>query len=362
MTGRDPALERGVLGGLAAFRAVAWAWMLVVLVVSRVELSHPAAAVAVAVVVGALTVVLGLAARHRPRLLLHPVTVIVEVTVGAGLLVADGWVYGGPHRVSLGSAWPIAGVLSAGVVAGPVAGAAAGVVLGLGRLGGTRIDDLPSPGVLSLLSSTFLFALAGAAAGLVMERLRRAEDQIAAARAREEVARTLHDGVLQTLAVVQRRSADADLADLARTQERELRQFLFGVDRPPGDLLTELRGVAARAEARLGVAVAVAAVEAPTGLAVAVVQATSGAVGEAITNAAKHGAASRVVVFVEPAEDDRSVTVSIDDDGCGFDPATTTEGVGLSRSIRGRITDVGGQVDVSSTPGRGAAIRLRLPV
>lgn len=360
MARRDSALERGVLGGLAAFRAVAWAWMLVVLVVSRVELRHPVGAVAAGAGAGVLTVALALAARSRPRLL-HPVTVVVEVAAGVGLLAADGWVYGGPHRVSLGSAWPIAGVLSAGVVAGPVGGAAAGVALGLGRLAATAIDDLPSPGVLSLLSTTFLFALAGAAAGVVMDRLRRAEDQIAAARAREEVARTLHDGVLQTLAVVQRRSTDGELADLARTQERELRDFLFGVDRPPGDLLTELRGVTARAEARLGVGVEVAAVGAPRSLTGPVVQAASGAVGEAITNAAKHGGASRVVVFVDLADDDRSVTVSIDDDGVGFDPATTDEGVGLSRSIRGRIADVGGHVEVSSAPGRGTAVRLHLP-
>ena len=348
-----------MLGGLAAFRAVAWAWMVVVLVVSRVELTHPSGAVAAATGALALTVALGLAARHRPDLLLHPVAVIVEVATGAGLLVADGWVYGGPHRVSLGSAWPIAGVLSAGVVTGPVGGAAAGAVIGLGRLGGTALDDVASPGTLSLLSTTFLYALAGGAGGLVMGRLRRAEDQIAAARAREEVARTLHDGVLQTLAVVQRRSPDPELADLARTQERELREFLFGVDRPPGDLLTELRGVAARAEARLGLKVEVTAVDELGPLPAATVQAFTGAVGEAVTNAAKHGGAGRVVVLVEPDDEgDAAVFVTVNDDGCGFDATTTEEGVGLSRSIRGRIADVGGRVEIATAPGRGTEVRL----
>ena len=46
---------------------------------------------------------------------------------------------------------------------------------------------------------------------LAMQRLREASTQISAARAREEMAATLHDGVLQTLAVIQRRSDDVEL-------------------------------------------------------------------------------------------------------------------------------------------------------
>ncbi|HMJ75063.1 MAG TPA: ATP-binding protein [Iamia sp.] len=362
MERRVTPLERGVLGGQALFRYVTWAWMGVVIYVSRRELAHPYAAVVLCAVTAAASLALGAASRWRPALLFQPAVVAAEVGLGTGLLVADGWVYGGPHRVSLGSAWPISGALAAGIVAGPYGGIAAGTVIGLGRWGGTHLDDMGSPGLLSLLSTTFLYALAGGAAGLVMRRLQQATDEIAASRAREEVARTLHDGVLQTLAVVQRRSTDSELATLARTQERELREFLFGIDRVQGSLLAELRHVAATATARHGMDVEVTAVDDPGVLADDVVRAVAGAVGEALTNAAKHGAARRAVVFVDPDEDAGHVQISVDDDGAGFDVDEVAEGVGLGRSIRGRVTEVGGRVRVRSTPGRGTEVRLTLPI
>lgn len=44
---------------------------------------------------------------------------------------------------------------------------------------------------------------------------------------------------------------------------------------------------------------------------------------------------------------------SVKDDGVGFDPATTAEGIGLSRSIRARVAEVGGRVEGSQHPGPG---------
>ncbi len=349
-----------MLGGLAVFRGVAWVWMAVVLYVSRDELRHPGAAWTLCALALGVTLAAGAASRTRPDLLLRPAAVVVEVAVAAGILLADGWVYGGPHRQTLGSAWPVASVLSAGVAGGPVGGIAAGLACALGRYAGTYLDQRGSPGLLSLLSTAVTFALAGGAAGLVIRRLQQAQDQIAAARAREEVARTLHDGVLQTLAVVQRRSTDAELASLARTQERELREYLFGVDRAPGDLLTELRHVATAATGRHGLDVELTVVDDPGPMPSPAVTALVGAVGEALTNAAKHGHADRAVVFVDPGDDD--VTVSVNDDGAGFDVAQVREGVGLSRSIRGRIDEVGGTVVVDSHPGRGTEVTLVVPV
>ena len=195
-----------------------------------------------------------------------------------------------------------------------------------------------------------------------MALLRRAEREISAARAREEVARTLHDGVLQTLAVVERRAGDQALARLAREQERELREYLFGT-RPAGpgpDLAAALRAAAARFEDAFGGrAEVVVAPDLPV-LDRERCDALAGAVGEALTNAGKHGHARRVTVFVEPDERG-AVFCSVKDDGDGFDVderGATAGGVGIARSILGRIQDAGGRAEIRSRRGSGTEVCL----
>lgn len=354
-------LERGLLTGIAAYRWAALAWLTIVLVVSRDELGRPWLAVALVGLAALVSASATWCLRRDPRVLLKPPAVIGELVVAAALLIGDTHAYDAEHQQSLGSAWPVAGVLTAGLAAGPVAGGVAGVALGLARWFGA-----PDTGVLSLVSTGVLYGLAGASAGFVTDRLRRAEREIAAARAREEVARTLHDGVLQTLAVVQRRSTDQDLVRLAHEQERDLRAFLFGdpgvhVGSSGRDLGAALRLVAARAEDRDGTRVQVVVADDVPRMAEDVVTALAGAVGEALTNAAKHGGAHRITVYAEPA-DDREVFCSVKDDGSGFDPAAAAEGVGLGRSIRARIAEVGGRVDLAANPGRGTEVRLWVPV
>ena len=183
------------------------------------------------------------------------------------------------------------------------------------------------------------------------------------------------DGVLQTLAVVERRATDPELAKMARQQELELREFLFGVaEAGPaaggrgrtalggGDLGAGLRQAAIRYEQAFGGRVDVIVADDVPHLPRPLCDALVGAVGEALMNAGKHGRATKVTVYVEPAEDTGgSVFCSIKDDGDGFDPSTTKEGVGLTRSVRGRIEEVGGRVEVTSRPGDGAEVCLWLP-
>jgi signal transduction histidine kinase len=60
-------------------------------------------------------------------------------------------------------------------------------------------------------------------------------------------------------------------------------------------------------------------------------------------------------VFAEPV--DGELFCSVKDDGGGFDPGATEEGTGLGRSVRGRIGEVGGRVEVDGRPGRGTEVR-----
>jgi signal transduction histidine kinase len=368
ITSETAPVERGLLQGQAAFRWVAWLWMAATLVVARDQLERDWIAIGLVGLALAVTIGTTVGLRHRHQLLLEPPAVLAELAVGAALILADGVAFGDGHAFStsqsLGSVWPLVGIFAAAITFGPAA-AVAGAGLGLCRvaavlLNGASIDT--GGRVLSLLNTTVFYAIAGGAGGYAVRALRRAEREVSAARARDEVARTLHDGVLQTLAVIERRSDDPTLARLAREQERELREYLFGVDRAAGtrsgDLATALRAAAARFEDAFGGRVDVlVADDLP---AIAATDALTGAVGEALVNAGKHGRASKVTVFVEPA-DDGGVFCSVKDDGVGFDVASTPPGIGLQQSIAGRVAEAGGRSDVRSRPGSGTEVTLWLP-
>lgn len=359
--GREDSLVRGLLTGIAAFRWLAWSWMAIVLLVSRRELEGGRPWLAVLLVAAALvvTAVTAVVARVRPDALLSTALITTELVIGFALGAGDDWAFAGDHPQSLGSVWPLAGIFTAGVLWAGRGGAIAGAVVGLGRLFGDLVEVRTTEPISELTvtaSSTFvLYALAGGVAGYAVVKLREAERQISTVQAREEVARTLHDGVLQTLAVVQRRATDPDLSRLAREQERELREFLFGMEPAGGELGPQLRQAAARFEDRFGGRANVVVADDLPEPAPAVVAALVGAVAEALTNAGKHGGAALVTVYVEPA-DDGGVFCSVKDDGQGFEGAA--EGIGVQRSIRGRLLEVGGRVEIDGNPGRGTEVRL----
>jgi signal transduction histidine kinase len=78
---------------------------------------------------------------------------------------------------------------------------------------------------------------------------------------------------------------------------------------------------------------------------------------EALANVRRHAAASAVVLRLNQVRD--TVSVHVEDDGVGFDPAAT-EGVGLA-GLRDRAEAVGGVVDISSVPGQGTRVTVRVP-
>lgn len=354
--------------GVGALRIVAYVWALVAFVLSFDELARRTPASALVVAAGVLTAaaVPGIVDPRRfpwPRSLLA-----AELVVGLLLASGSGWAYGPGDPTSLttlGGIWPLAGVIAAGVAFGPRWGAVAGLAFGAARLLGTadRVDGWPDGGQWwSIASTTILSVVAGTLVAATLRWVGRLEAQAAEAAVQERVARELHDGVLQSLAAIEARSQDAQVAALARAESRRLRDHLF----PQPEASTLDRALAARlaaVEDRFGVRCELAVVE-HVELPQAVVEALAGAVGEAAVNAAKHGEVGCTVLVLPDAE---GVSVSVHDEGPGFDPASVDgtasdgSGQGLHRSIRGRVEDVGGSVEVQSAPGQGCEVTLWVP-
>ncbi|WP_045729564.1 ATP-binding protein [Pseudarthrobacter chlorophenolicus] len=175
---------------------------------------------------------------------------------------------------------------------------------------------------------------------------------------RAEIAAHLHDSVLQTLALIQRRAgSEHDVVRLARAQERELRGWLFqDPGREAGQLSDRIKAVAAEVEDLLGNAVEVVSVgdAAMTEGHEAMVQASR----EAMLNASRHGGGA-VSVYLEAS--DGQAEIFIKDRGPGFELADVPEDrLGVRESIIGRMKRHGGSAAILST-GDGTEVRLRLP-
>ena len=186
---------------------------------------------------------------------------------------------------------------------------------------------------------------------------------------REEIASHLHDSVLQTLALIQRQSQNPqEVARLARSQERELRRWLFSEpEKPQESLAAALRTIAGEVEDQYGVRVTPVTVgdvpldrDTESALPREVSTALLGAAREALVNAAKHSGADVIDLYAE-TEPER-VGVFVRDRGVGFDvDDVPADRQGLARSIRARVERRGGDVEVVSTPGKGTEVRIHVP-
>ncbi|APX03079.1 ATP-binding protein [Arthrobacter sp. QXT-31] len=175
---------------------------------------------------------------------------------------------------------------------------------------------------------------------------------------RAEIAAHLHDSVLQTLALIQRRAGNEhDVVRLARAQERELRGWLFkDPAADAGQLSDRIKAAAAEVEDGLGHAVDVVTVgdAGMTERHEALVQASR----EAMLNAARHGGGP-VSVYLEVS--DGGAEVFVKDRGPGFELHNVPhDRLGVRESIIGRMKRHGGNADINSGPD-GTEVRLRLP-
>jgi signal transduction histidine kinase len=220
-----------------------------------------------------------------------------------------------------------------------------------------------------------LLLITGGIAGYVATLSVRAERERAAAEAerarlaeRERLARSIHDGVLQVLGLLHRRGAAAggEWADLAReaaTQEAALRGLMTSEPReraPSGRRNLSADLVELRSEQ-----VTVSVPNTPVLLAAPTAREIVGAVHEALRNVEQHaGAEAAAWILVEELPDE--VVITVRDDGVGIAPGRLDEAaaegrLGVAKSIRGRIADLGGRIALHSAPGEGTEIEIVVP-
>ena len=178
---------------------------------------------------------------------------------------------------------------------------------------------------------------------------------------RAEMAAHLHDSVLQTLALIQRSKAEREMVSLARTQERELRAWLYGrapelagvrlarrdrldggADRAPAPGQRRGRRRRGRRDGR--------ASSRPRQR----VRRGGGERGRPLRAAPRSACTSR--------SRRTQVTAFVRDQGSGFDPAVVpADRRGIADSIVGRMERHGGTATVHSRPGAGTEVVLKLP-
>jgi signal transduction histidine kinase len=252
-----------------------------------------------------------------------------------------------------------------------------GVLVALDRLEGSRFtaEDQRLLEAFAASAATAVATATSAAAEQHRQRLAAAEDE------RRRWARELHDETLQNMAALQimlssaRRSGQPDKLDaavgdaIARLQQEigTLRSLITDLRPAALDEFGTLGAVEALVErvARNGLEVDLSADLAyeqgsrPTRHTAELEAAIYRTVQEALTNAVKHGQATRAVV--EIVEDDTTVHVTVRDDGAGFDPAARTDGFGLL-GMRERVQLLDGTLEIESTPGEGTTVSATFPV
>jgi signal transduction histidine kinase len=308
---------------------------------------------------------------------------VADLVVTAAALLSTDLVQHGSATyhgdMSVTATWVAGPVLAWGVAAGRRAGMVAAITLG--------VCDLVVPHhtlshlfVGTDLNGPVLLLLAGWVVGYASRLAARAEHALqqateieAASRERDRIARGIHDSVLQVLALVQRRGAEAggeaaEIGRLAGEQEAALRTLIAsaGDQEAPFERLPfgelDLCAVLAKEGSAL---VSVIAPAEPVRLAGETAEQTALAVRAALDNVRRHGGeGTRAWVLIE--DEGSLVTVTIRDDGPGIPAGRLADAaadgrLGVSHAIRGRIRDLGGTVSVDSGPDAGTEVRLRVP-
>ncbi|MER5930423.1 DUF5931 domain-containing protein [Streptomyces sp. NPDC002054] len=247
------------------------------------------------------------------------------------------------------------------------------------------------------LHNVLLVWVASIAIGYVVEVARASEATLAraleieaATRERERLARDIHDGVLQVLAMVQRRGSEiggeaAELGRMAGEQEVALRTLVssglvpasrISRDAGRGALVDSVEVAEPGADEgeldlrsllapHAGSRISFAEPGTPVPLPAPAAQELAAAVGAALDNVRKHaGDGARAWILLEDWGDE--VIVTVRDDGPGIPPGRLDQAegegrMGVALSIRGRLRELGGTAELVSVPGQGTEVELKVP-
>lgn len=382
----DPTPEHAVTDGM--FRVLFWLRLVVAanmvgFIAWRWEtVERPAAAIVV------LTVLLlwtGFAswgyADHRRR---RPPLLLADLAVGVGSLLVTPWVKGPDFTATMPGFWVMAVVLSWAAVWGARGGFVAAACVAVADLG-IRWPDISESNYgnvfLLLIGGPLLGRLASALKDLARQR-DHAQRAAALADERARLARVVHDGVLQVLALMQRKGPElggdgVELGRLAGEQEARLRALLIVDERSDRERSDRERSepVGERSDLDLTAAILqlgtrrTPAVEASTpGTPVLLPQWVGdellAAVNASLDNVARHvGDGATAWVLVEDLG--TSVVVSVRDEGPGIEDgrlrsAAAQGRLGVAESIVGRLKDLGGEARLTTGP-TGTEWELEVP-
>ncbi|MFC7502039.1 MacS family sensor histidine kinase [Nocardioides sp. GCM10030258] len=351
------AVENRMFRALAVLRVVVLVYA-VTLNAFRNNFEHPALGWACLGVMAAGTVaaIVVYAAPERRV----PAVLVADLALAVALLLATPVVKGEWFHATIPGYWIVGALLAWAVRYGWRGGTVAAVLLG-------AIDLLSRAEVRQQdWGNVFLILLGGSMVGFVCESLTamaadrdRAQSEAAAAAERARLARVVHDGVLQVLALVQRRGGElggeaAELGRLAGAQEQALRTLIRSQDAVTSARTTGTSADLAAALGRLGarphteVALPAGAVELP---AHAVAEITAAAQA-CLDNVSRHvGEDAPAWILLEDLGD--RVEVTIRDEGPGIaagrlEDAEQQGRLGVLESIRGRINDLGGEATLDT--------------
>ena len=365
-----PTVVTAMWRGVDVFRPIAWLYAVYSAFVRQEDFARPWLGWVVLAVLGAWTLGMVLYRPRTSRVLGLELVLACAALLSTRLVDTPDVIVGGAK--TLPGFWPAAAVVAWALLKGWRGGMLAATLVGsvdLLEVGVATENTITNIVILVLLGGCIGYCADLSRAGhTALREALRVQSEV---HERDRLARTVHDGVLQTLSYIHRRGMDIggesrELGAMAGDQERRLRALVSGVAAPRLDALVDgqvdLRSLLGRYADGL---VNVIPPAEPVLLDRRVADEVAAAVSAALDNVRRHaGADAQAWVLIE--DDGLNVIVTIRDNGVGVPAGRLAEAadsgrMGVANSIRRRMSDLGGAAIIDSKPGAGMSLELSVP-